>query len=67
MIQMQTSASADRRRLMGTILLGILGLYVLAIDQGFLLSLVHGDIAFDLNLLHEFVHDTRHTAGFPCH
>lgn len=50
-----------------TVLLGVLGLYALAIDQGFLLSLVQGDIAFDMNLLHEFVHDARHTAGFPCH
>jgi cobalt transporter subunit CbtB len=48
-------------------LLGALGLYLLALDQGFLLSLFQGEVAFDMNLLHEFVHDARHTAGFPCH
>lgn len=45
----------------------LLGLYVLALDQGLLLSLVQGSAAFDLNLVHEFVHDARHAAGFPCH
>jgi cobalt transporter subunit CbtB len=51
---------------------GLLGLalfsfYVLALDQGWLLSLVQGARAFDLNLIHEAVHDARHVAGFPCH
>jgi len=49
------------------LLLGLLGLYALALDQGFILSLFQGDIAFDINLLHEVVHDVRHVAGFPCH
>lgn len=53
--------------LAGTILLGIFALYVLALDQGFLLSLVQGAQAFDMNLIHEAVHDARHAAGFPCH
>jgi hypothetical protein len=53
-------------------LVGLLGLalfsfYVLALDQGWLLSLVQGARAFDLNLIHEAVHDARHVAGFPCH
>ncbi|HZT05522.1 MAG TPA: CbtB-domain containing protein [Chloroflexota bacterium] len=48
-------------------LLGIFALYVLALDQGLLLSLVQGNVAFDTNLIHEFVHDARHAAGFPCH
>lgn len=42
-------------------------LYLVAIDQGLLLSLVQGSTAFDMNLVHEFVHDARHAAGFPCH
>ncbi|MGH7318658.1 MAG: CbtB domain-containing protein [Candidatus Rokuibacteriota bacterium] len=51
---------------------GLLGLslfafYVLALDQGGLLSLVQGARAFDLNFIHEAVHDARHVAGFPCH
>lgn len=56
-----------RWALIGAFLLGAFGLYVLALDQGFLMSLFQGDSAFDMNLLHEFVHDARHTAGFPCH
>ena len=51
----------------GGIVLGAFALYVLALDQGFLLSLVQGAQAFDMNLIHEAVHDARHTAGFPCH
>lgn len=61
------AAGMDARTLVGMALLGVLGLYVLGFDQGLILSLIQGDIAFDLNLLHEVVHDARHTAGFPCH
>jgi cobalt transporter subunit CbtB len=53
--------------LIGFLVLGMFGLYVLALDQGFLLSLFQGAPAFDMNVLHELVHDTRHAAGFPCH
>lgn len=51
----------------GMILIAVLAFYVLALDQGFLLSLVQGAPAFDLNFLHEAFHDARHAAGFPCH
>lgn len=67
MAHVQASTRGHRAALWGGLLLGALGLYVLALDQGFVLSLFQGDIAFDMNLLHEFVHDARHTAGFPCH
>ena len=52
------------------ILLALLALsawYLLGLDQGWLLSLVQGGVAFDQNLIHEAVHDARHAAGFPCH
>lgn len=42
-------------------------LYLVGIDQGHMLALVQGQIAFDVNLLHEVFHDARHAAGFPCH
>lgn len=42
-------------------------LYVLAMDQGFLLSLVQGAPAFDQNVIHELLHDGRHLMGIPCH
>ncbi|MGH8063821.1 MAG: CbtB domain-containing protein [Candidatus Entotheonellia bacterium] len=51
----------------GIVMLGAFGLYALALDQGFLLSLFQGAPAFDMNLIHELIHDTRHAAGFPCH
>lgn len=51
----------------GLVLLGLFTLYVVALDQGLLLSWVHGPAAFDMNLIHEALHDARHAAGFPCH
>lgn len=53
--------------LVGAVLLALLAFYVLAVDQGLLLSVAQGKVAFDQNLLHEVVHDARHAAGFPCH
>ncbi len=51
----------------GLVVLGLFTLYVAALDQGLLLSLVHGPAAFDMNLIHEALHDARHASGFPCH
>ena len=48
-------------------LLGLMLLYVVGLDQGWLLSVVQGSAAFDQNVIHELVHDARHTAAFPCH
>lgn len=67
MTRLAMQAMGDRGLLAGTVLLGLFGLYLLALDQGFFLSLFQGDVAFDMNLLHEVVHDARHVAGFPCH
>jgi hypothetical protein len=67
MIQLVMQATGNRGVLVSATVLGLFVLYLLALDQGFFLSLVQGDIAFDMNLLHELVHDARHVAGFPCH
>ena len=67
MTQLVTQAAANRGVLAGAVVLGLFALYLLALDQGLFLSLFQGDIAFDMNLLHELVHDARHVAGFPCH
>ncbi len=67
MIQLAMQATGNRGVLVSATVLGLFVLYLLALDQGFFLSLVQGDIAFDMNLLHELVHDARHVAGFPCH
>jgi uncharacterized membrane protein SpoIIM required for sporulation len=51
------------------ILLGILvfGLFIVGYDQGHLFSIVQGQTAYDELWMHEFYHDMRHAAGFPCH
>jgi hypothetical protein len=51
------------------VLLGIsvFGLFIVGYDQGHLFSVVQGDQAFDTMWMHEFYHDMRHSAGFPCH
>jgi hypothetical protein len=51
------------------ILLAILlfGMFIVGYDQGQLFSLVEGQKAFDDLWMHEFHHDLRHAAGFPCH
>lgn len=51
------------------ILVGILlfGMFLVGYDQGHLFSLAQGQKAFDTKWIHEFSHDIRHAAGFPCH
>lgn len=45
----------------------VAGLFVVAFDQGHVLSLVYGEQAFADQFFHELTHDVRHAAGFPCH
>ncbi|CAN5717765.1 hypothetical protein BH23THE1_BH23THE1_24210 [soil metagenome] len=47
--------------------IAIFSIYIVGYDQGHLFSMVQGSQAFDTMWLHEFTHDIRHTAGFPCH
>lgn len=51
------------------ILLGItvFGIWIVGYDQGHVLSVFFGQSAFDQIMMHEFYHDMRHAAGFPCH
>jgi Probable cobalt transporter subunit (CbtB) len=51
------------------ILIGIFlfTLFIIGYDQGQLFSIVQGEHAFDTLWMHEFYHDMRHAAGFPCH
>ena len=67
MIQAHILSRREASLLAPLVLLTILGMYTLALDQGFLLSLIQGASAFDTNLIHELLHDARHAAGFPCH
>ena len=43
------------------------GLFIVGYDQGHLFSLVQGEQAYSDLWIHEFSHDMRHAAGFPCH
>lgn len=51
------------------ILLGVMlfGLFIVGYDQGHFFSLFIGNDAFESLWMHEFYHDMRHAAGFPCH
>ena len=48
-------------------IIAVLSIYIVGYDQGQLFSLVQGNEAYDNMWLHEFTHDIRHAAGFPCH
>ena len=43
------------------------GLFIVGYDQGQLFSIVQGEQAYNHLWVHEFSHDMRHAAGFPCH
>jgi hypothetical protein len=51
--------------LIGIILFGIF--IVVGYDQGHLFSIAQGESAYEEKWMHEFYHDMRHAAGFPCH
>ena len=60
-------AGSNRYLIAAALLAFLLVYYLLAVDNGLLLGLVQGKLAFDQNFIHELVHDARHSAGFPCH
>ena len=51
----------------GTLIAALLLFFVLLLDQGQSLSLIQGQIAYQQMVIHEAVHDARHTAAAPCH
>lgn len=60
--------------IVATVLFAIFGLgyFMVGFDQGQLFSIVEGQTAYtqmggSVGYLHEFTHDMRHAAGFPCH
>ena len=69
-VSKQTTREIDK---MNSMAIGVLitvllfGIYAVGYDQGQLFSLVQGQKAFDIKWMHEFSHDIRHAAGFPCH
>lgn len=67
-IQITKSPSSVSKVAVG-ILLGVMliGIFMVGFDQGHLFSVAQGQQAFDTMWMHEFYHDMRHAAGFPCH
>jgi hypothetical protein len=67
-IQITKSPGSVPRIAVG-ILLGVLliGIFMVGFDEGHLFSMAQGQQAFDNMWMHEFFHDMRHAAGFPCH
>ncbi len=45
----------------------LLALFAVGYDQGQILSFSQGDLAYQLNVVHEFFHDARHSLGLACH
>ena len=68
-IKQVTKESSNVPKIAVGILVGVLlfGMFLVGYDQGHLFSLAQGQKAFDTKWIHEFSHDLRHAAGFPCH
>ena len=47
------------------------GLFVVGFDNGHIVNFVFAEVGstggIDPLVIHEFTHDMRHAAGFPCH
>ncbi len=43
------------------------GLFVVGFDNGHIVNFVFAQGGVDPLVIHEFTHDMRHAAGFPCH
>lgn len=69
-----TKESSSVSKIAVGVLLGILtfGIFVVGYDQGQLAQALFVPMGVHLNhtqlmMMHEFNHDLRHAAGFPCH
>ena len=73
-IKQITKESNNVSKIAVGVLLGILtfGIFVVGYDQGQLAQALFVPMGIHLNhtqlmMIHEFNHDLRHAAGFPCH
>jgi hypothetical protein len=64
-----TKVAARVPKLAVGVLLGVLafGTFMVGFDQGHIFSMAQGEQAYQDLWMHEFYHDMRHAAGFPCH
>ena len=58
---------SHRKTYLVSLVVGLLLLFLTSLDQGQMLSMIQGQLAYAQNVVHETVHDSRHTAGMPCH
>ena len=58
---------ARRKQYLVSLAAGLFLLFLVSFDQGQLLSVVQGQLAYAQNFIHEAVHDSRHLNGMPCH
>lgn len=56
-----TTAVGNMPYLVGSLVLGLLVLYFIGFDEG------ATSLFGNTTVIHEFVHDSRHFLGFPCH
>ena len=56
-----TTAVGNMPYLIGSLVVGLLLFYVIGFDEG--ATSLFGNTM----VIHEFVHDSRHFLGFPCH
>jgi hypothetical protein len=73
-IKQITKESSNVPKISVGVLLGILafGIFIVGYDQGQLAQALFVPMGIHLNhnqlmMIHEFNHDLRHAAGFPCH
>lgn len=45
----------------------VAGVFVVGFDQGQIVNVAFASMGVDPLVIHEFSHDLRHAAGFPCH
>ncbi|MGI0037969.1 MAG: CbtB domain-containing protein [Nitrososphaera sp.] len=64
-----TSTVAKVPKIAIGVLLGVMafGIFMVGFDQGQLFAIAEGEPAYENMWMHEFYHDMRHAAGFPCH
>lgn len=65
--QIPVPPHARRRQYLLSLAVGLFLFFLMAFDQGHVLSIIQGKVAYAQNVIHETVHDSRHANGMPCH
>ena len=66
-----SQTSVSKLAIIALAVIFVVGLFVVGFDNGHIINLVFASDGstggIDPLLIHEFTHDMRHAAGFPCH